>query len=64
MEIRGIEPHTRIVAQGVTSYCDHIVTVISRCKMGNFTLSTLRYNYVTQVYINIARPATNIEEVF
>ena len=23
----GIEPHTRVVAQGLTPYCDHFVTV-------------------------------------
>ena len=23
----GIEPHARVVAQGLTPYCDHIVTV-------------------------------------
>ena len=26
MEAGGIEPHTRVVAQGLTPYCDHIVT--------------------------------------
>ena len=26
MEVGGIEPHTRIVAQGLTPHCDHIVT--------------------------------------
>ena len=28
MEVGGIEPHTRVVAQAVTPYCDHIVTVL------------------------------------
>jgi len=27
MEVGGIEPHTRVVAQGLTPCCDHIVTV-------------------------------------
>ena len=26
-EVGGIEPHTRVVAQGLTLYCDQIVTV-------------------------------------
>jgi len=26
VEVGGIEPHTRVVAQGLTPYCDHIVT--------------------------------------
>jgi len=27
MEVGGIEPHTRVVAQGLTPHCDHFVTV-------------------------------------
>jgi len=27
MEVGGIEPHTRVAAQGLTPYCDQIVTV-------------------------------------
>ena len=27
MEVGGIEPHSRVVAQELTPYCDHIVTV-------------------------------------
>jgi hypothetical protein len=27
MEVGGIEPHTRVVAQGLTPYCDRIVIV-------------------------------------
>jgi len=26
MEVGGIEPHTRIAAQGLTGYCDRFVT--------------------------------------
>jgi len=29
MEVEGIEPHTRVVAQGFTPYCDHFVTTFS-----------------------------------
>ena len=29
MEVGGIEPHTRVAAQGLTPYCDRFVTVFS-----------------------------------
>ena len=33
MEVGGIEPHTRVVAQGFTPYCDQIVTVLGEQEM-------------------------------
>jgi hypothetical protein len=30
MEVGGIEPQTRVVAQGLTGHCDQIVTVLSK----------------------------------
>ena len=33
MEVGGIEPHTRVAAQGLTPYCDQIVTVFWVCHL-------------------------------
>ena len=40
----GIEPHTRVVAQGVTPYCDQIVTVFLR------QLAVIRINLLGRFY--------------
>jgi hypothetical protein len=38
MEVGGIEPHTRVAAQGLTPYCDQIVTIFD---LGNYLSSLL-----------------------
>jgi hypothetical protein len=38
LEVGGIEPHTRYVAQGLTPYCDHIVTTF-------FAVGFVSYKY-------------------
>jgi transposase InsO family protein len=43
MEVGGIEPHARVVAQGLTPYCDQIVTVFSG-PISTATSSLSRYD--------------------
>ena len=33
MEVRGIEPPTRVVAQGLTPYCSHFVSVLVKASI-------------------------------
>ena len=40
MEVGGIEPHTRVVAQELTPYCDQIMTVFNR----QFAINESRFN--------------------
>ena len=42
MEVGGIEPPTRIVAQGLTCHCDQIVTLFSGIETANVDWSSQR----------------------
>ena len=40
MEVGGIEPPTRVVAQGLTGHCDQIVTLSYSLEVVNMALSS------------------------
>ena|GEM_PF-3976802 len=58
MEVGGIEPPTRVVAQGLTGHCDQIVTLSYSLEVVNMALSSTHGSRTTVPRLLTFRLAT------